>query len=154
MVLLIAVAGQAAGIISGKVVHIADGDTVTILTSGNQQVKIRLYGIDCPEKRQAYGNRARQTVAAMIAGKDVRVRNMGVDRYGRVLGMITGPGGEDVNRALIRQGMAWVYTQYCKAQECGTWRTDEAESQAARRGLWADPQPTPPWQWRRANRRK
>lgn len=154
MVLLMAVAGQAAGIISGKVVHIADGDTVTLLTSGNRQVKIRLYGIDCPEKRQAYGNRARQAVAAMIAGKDVRVRNMGIDRYGRVLGMITGPAGQDVNGAIIQQGMAWVYTRYCKAPECRAWRRVEAEAQAVKRGLWADPHAVAPWEWRRANRRK
>ncbi|WP_165078066.1 MULTISPECIES: thermonuclease family protein [unclassified Desulfovibrio] len=152
--LVMALTVQAAEILSGKVVHIADGDTVTILTGGNRQVKIRLYGIDCPEKRQAYGNRARQAIAEMIAGKEVRVRSMGVDRYGRVLGLITGPGGEDVNRAMIRQGMAWVYTHYCKAPECKRWRIDEVEAQAAKLGLWADPHAMPPWDWRRANRRR
>lgn len=125
---------QAAGTITGKVVRVADGDTVTVLTPDRQQIKVRLYGIDCPEKRQAYGNRSRQAVASMIAGKTVRVRSMGVDR------------------ALVRQGMAWVYTRYCKAPECRTWHRDEAEAQAARRGLWADPHATPPWEWRRANR--
>jgi len=143
---------QAAGTITGKVVRVADGDTVTVLTPDRQQIKVRLYGIDCPEKRQAYGNRSRQAVASMIAGKTVRVRSMGVDRYGRTLGFIAGPDGEDVNRALVRQGMAWVYTRYCKAPECRTWHRDEAEAQAARRGLWADPHATPPWEWRRANR--
>lgn len=150
---LLAATGLAAETIAGKVVHVADGDTVTVLTPARQQIKVRLYGIDCPEKRQSYGNRARQAVAAMVVGKEVRVRNMGVDRYGRVLGLITGPAGEDVNRALVRQGMAWVYTRYCKAPQCRTWHNDEAEAQAARRGLWADPHAMPPWEWRRANRR-
>lgn len=152
VLLLLPVTGQAAEVITGKVVHVADGDTVTVLTSGHRQIRVRLYGIDCPEKRQAYGNRARQAVVALVAGKTVQVRSMGADRYGRLLGLITGPDGGDVNRVLVQQGMAWVYTRYCKAPQCRTWQRDEADAQAARRGLWADPHAMPPWEWRRLTR--
>lgn len=154
LVLALFVGQAVADTITGKVVRVADGDTITLLTTDHRQLKVRLYGIDCPEKRQAYGNRARQAVAEMTAGKIVRVESMGVDRYGRVLGLIAGTGGEDVNRSLVRQGMAWVYTRYCKVPQCREWIQDEAEARAAGRGLWADPFAMPPWEWRRSHRRR
>lgn len=91
----------AAQVIEGKVVGISDGDTITVLTDEKRQVKIRLYGVDCPESKQAYGTRARQSSSGHVFGKRVRVEVADTDRYGRTVGIVTGPDGTVLNRALI-----------------------------------------------------
>ena len=135
--------------LSGRVVGVADGDTITVLTSDKQRIKIRLYGIDCPEKRQAYGDRARDFTGAVVFGQDVRVEVLGRDRYGRTLGIVCGPDGRVLNRKLLVSGLAWVYVQYCKRPECMQWYDDEAAARSARRGLWKHGNPLPPWEWRK-----
>lgn len=137
---------------SGKVIHIADGDTITVLAEGHRQVKIRLYGIDCPEKRQAFGNRAKQHMGRLVGGQTVEVEDLGTDRYGRTLGIVRSPDGTNVNRQMIATGMAWVYRQYCTRPECGEWMRKEKEARAAGHGLWADPVAVPPWTWRKMQR--
>ena len=133
--------------LTGRVVNVADGDTVTILDANKRQNKIRLYGIDCPEKKQAFGQRARQFLAGMIAGKTVDISDMGPDRYGRTVGLIE-LDGISVNREMVKNGFAWVYRQYCKIPECRSWIQDEDMARNARLGLWQDWQPVPPWEWR------
>lgn len=135
--------------LSGLVVGVADGDTITVLTANKQQIKVRLYGIDCPEKRQAYGDRARDFVGSAVFGRDVRVEVLGRDRYGRTLGIVFGPDGRILNRELLVGGLAWVYKKYCKRPECAQWSDDEAAARSARRGLWKQENPLPPWQWRK-----
>jgi micrococcal nuclease len=105
--------------ITGKVVGVADGDTITVLQD-RTQYKIRLYGIDCPESGQDFGNRAKQFVSGMVYGKQVQVIQKDMDRYGRVVGMVY-VGNTCVNEEIVRAGLAWVYHRYCKDSFCQEW---------------------------------
>jgi len=132
-----------------KVVGITDGDKITVLRNNNQ-VKIRLYGIDTPEKGQAFGKKARQFTADRIFGEIVLVTPMNNDRYGRTVALVdlnddTGT----LNAALVLAGFAWVYRKYCKADFCTDWLTVEDVAKFSRHGLWTDPNPIPPWEYRR-----
>jgi endonuclease YncB( thermonuclease family) len=137
-------------VITGKVVSIADGDTITILDSSKTQHKIRLYGIDTPEKGQAFGNSAKKYTASLTAGKTVKVIAYDTDRYGRTVGVVM-VNGVNVNQSLIKAGYAWQYTQYCKESFCKDWLQLEREAKASLRGLWAD-DPIAPWDWRKDKR--
>ncbi len=132
----------------GRVVSITDGDTLTVLR-GQEQVKVRLYGIDAPERRQACGDRALQTMRELAHGRVVEVHEIGHDRYGRTVARIEVQ-GVDVGAEMIRRGMAWVYERYCKIPDCEAIRHAQADAQAARAGLWSDLSPIPPWEWRQA----
>lgn len=140
-----------AEVLKGRVVKVADGDTITILDNSNRQHKIRLYGIDAPEKRQAFGQKSRQTLAHMVGGQQVQVDVLDVDRYGRKVGVVL-VDDTNANAEMLRQGMAWVYTRYCKVSFCRQWQLMEQETARARRGLWIDPDPIPPWEWRKAQK--
>lgn len=118
LVLILSAPTFAAQVMEGKVVGVSDGDTITVLANEKRQVKVRLYGVDCPESRQAYGTRARQSTSGHVFGKHVRVEVADRDRYGRTVGIVTGPDGTVLNRALLMEGMAWLYTAYCKAPVC------------------------------------
>ena len=135
--------------LSGKVVAVADGDTLTVLVD-NRQVKVRLTEIDAPEKNQPFGTRSRQSLADMAFGRVVRVVTHGKDRYGRTLGRIY-VGQHDINAEQLRRGMAWVYDRYVSDRDL--YQIQE-EARAARRGLWHDQAPLPPWEWRAATRKK
>lgn len=138
--------------LTGKVIAIADGDTLTVLGGDNQQIKIRLAEIDTPESGQPYGSRARQALAALAFGKQARIVETDRDRYGRTVGRVY-VGGMDVNAELVRQGAAWVYRQYAKDPALFAL---EDEARTAKRGLWALPeaQQIPPWEWRKAGRQQ
>jgi len=127
---------------NGKVVGVADGDSITVLRD-REQVKVRLVDIDAPEKAQPFGNRSKQALAALVHGREVLVVERGKDRYQRVLGRVY-RGDLDVNAEQVRQGMAWVYRQYSKD---ATLLTIEADAKEQKRGLWHDPEPVPPWEW-------
>lgn len=150
--LLLSVPALAAQIIEGKVVGISDGDTITVLTDEKRQVKVRLYGVDCPESKQAFGTRARQSTSGHVFGKRVRVEVADTDRYGRTVGIVTTPNGTVLNRELLTEGMAWLYTAYCKAPICKEWRKEELAARRAKVGLWADANPIPPWEYRKSGR--
>lgn len=152
LALLLSFPAFAAQYIEGKVVGISDGDTITVLTDEKRQVKIRLYGVDCPESKQAFGTRARQSTSGHVFGKRVRVEVADTDRYGRTVGIVTAPDGTVLNRELLTEGMAWLYTAYCKAPVCKEWRKEELAARRAKVGLWADSSPTPPWEYRKAVR--
>jgi endonuclease YncB( thermonuclease family) len=129
---------------AGKVVSVHDGDTLTVLDASNVQHKVRLHGIDAPERRQPFGTKARERLAELTHGKSVRVLPVDRDRYGRTVARIEVE-GQDVNRQMIADGLAWHYTRYSKdAAMAGA----ERDARAARRGLWADAAPVPPWEWR------
>jgi micrococcal nuclease len=132
----------------GKVVGVTDGDTITVLQEKNP-IKVRLYGIDCPEKRQAFGTRAKQFTSDLVFGKMVDVETVDVDRYKRTVGIVRLPDGTVVNQEIIRAGYAWVYARYCKKSICLEWKTLESEAASEKRGLWKDEKPVPPWEWRR-----
>jgi endonuclease YncB( thermonuclease family) len=131
---------------TGKVVNVTDGDTVVVLRAGNIQEKIRLAEIDCPEKSQAFGQRAKQFTLDKAAQKNVTIEVRDHDRYGRTVGEVFLPDGKSLNRELVRNGYAWWYRQYSKDLSLGE---NEQEARSARRGLWSDPNPIPPWDFRR-----
>jgi endonuclease YncB( thermonuclease family) len=112
--------------------------------------RVRLYGIDCPEKAQPWGTRARQFTGDLAFGQTVTVRVRDIDRYGRVVGEVMLPDGRSLNRELVRAGLAWWYRQFAKHD--GELERVESEAQRARRGLWSDPRAMAPWEWRRARR--
>ena len=135
---------------SGKVVRVADGDTITVLR-GKEQVKVRLYGIDTPEMRQAYGNAAKKFTLNRVAGKTVEVEELDVDRYGRIVGWVT-LDSESVNRELVRDGYAWVYRKYCRHPVCSSLYQLESRARQGKLGLWKEKEPVAPWEWRKAQR--
>src|SRR5690606_9700080 len=139
---------DAAEALHGEVVAIADGDTLTLLTADETQHRIRLDQIDTPERGQPFGTRARQALADRAFRRHVEVRVRELDRYGRVVGEVF-VAGESVNRALVRDGFAWAYRHYLKDRE---YLELEQEAREARRGLWVDADPVPPWDWRRGVR--
>lgn len=130
---------------TGKVVAVADGDTVTVL-HGTEQVKVTLDGIDAPERKQPFGTRARQFVADSCFGKTVTVREMGEDRYGRTIGVIEFAGGESLNLQCVEAGFAWWYRRY--APDNRRLAAAEAAARSESLGLWADANPIAPWDWR------
>ncbi len=113
--------------------------------------RIRLHGIDCPEKRQAFGNRAKQFTSKLVFGNTVTVQVMDRDRYGRTVGVVLLPDGRSLNHELVRAGLAWMYRRYTNDQSLSDL---EEEARVARRGLWADRNPIPPWEWRSMRKRE
>lgn len=133
-----------AQVLEGKVVRVADGDTFTMLVA-KREIKIRLHGIDCPEKAQDFGNVAKTFLSDMVAGKVVRVEKMDTDRYGRTIGMVF-IGEKNVNEELLRAGLAWHYKYYDKNTE---WSLLEEAARKKKKGLWIDSNAMAPWEWRK-----
>jgi endonuclease YncB( thermonuclease family) len=131
----------------GQVVKIADGDTLTVLDGAHVQHKIRLAGIDAPEKSQAFGTQARNALAAKVFRQMVRVEITDKDRYNREVGRIF-YSGRFINAELVRDGFAWRYPQWDKS---GEFLEAEADARRHRRGLWADRNPVPPWEFRKSH---
>lgn len=127
---------------SAKVIKISDGDTITVL-SGKEQTKVRLYGIDAPEKKQDYGQRSKQFLASLIAGQVIEVEPKGKDRYKRTLGIIHHK-GQDINAQMVLNGYAWAYVKYSRI-----YVDQEKLARENKRGLWQSSDPTPPWVWRK-----
>jgi endonuclease YncB( thermonuclease family) len=134
--------------LTGKVVAISDGDTLTVLDDSKTQHKIRLAGIDAPEKAQAFGNRAREALGDKVFQQSVRVEVIDIDRYKREVGRIY-LGDRFINMEMVHDGLAWRYVQY---DEPGEFTAAETDAREHHRGLWADPHPMPPWEWRKAKR--
>lgn len=154
--LVLALTAAEAATLSGRVVGVHDGDTITVLDANRTQYKIRLAGIDAPESKQAFGNRSKQNLSDLVFGKDVAVEWDKRDRYQRVVGVVL-VDGHDVNLEQVRAGMAWWYRQYAKEQipdDRRLYELAENEARAAKRGLWADANPMPPWEWRRSQRKQ
>ena len=137
--------------LSGKVVAIADGDTFTLLNNENQQERVRMYGIDCPERGQDYGNVAKEKLSEFIFRRAVRIEEKGKDRYKRTLAVVYDEDNRCVNEEMLKSGLAWHYTEYDTNPQ---WTRFENAARKARLGLWAQPDPTPPWEWRKAKRMK
>jgi len=135
--------------ISGRVVGISDGDTLTVLDGSNTQHKVRLAAIDAPEKAQAFGQRAKQKLSELCYGKTASINVVTTDRYGRSVCDVD-CAGINANEVMVQSGFAWVYRKYDKGHE--HLYPLEEEARNARRGLWADPNPLAPWEWRRAKR--
>src|SRR3989442_2083465 len=127
---------------TGKVVGLSDGDTISVLREG-KAVKVRLHGVDTPEKARAFGTQGRKFTSDLAFQQTVTVEVRATDRYGRLVGEVLLPDGRSLNQELVRAGMAWWYRQYAPKET--TLAQLEADARAAKRGLWADASPVPPW---------
>ncbi|WOB11192.1 thermonuclease family protein [Piscinibacter gummiphilus] len=128
-----------------EVVGITDGDTLTVLSQQRKQTRCRLAGIDAPEKRQAFGSVSKQSLSDLAFRKVVEVNVIDRDRYGRSVCLIKRE-GVDLNLEQVRRGMAWVYLRYNRDR---LYRLAEEEARKERRGLWSEPVPVPPWEFRK-----
>jgi len=136
------------------VVGVSDGDTITMLDDGKTQHKVRLGGIDAPERGQAFGERSRQSLSALVFQKRVEARCHKKDRYGREVCAVF-VSLRDVGLEQIRLGMAWHYKEYQHEQTTQdrlVYRDEEESAKARRVGLWKDAKPVPPWEWRKTTR--
>jgi len=143
-----------AATLTGRTVRVTDGDTIIILSEGNVQHKIRLQGIDAPERGQPFGTKAKNNLAAMIAGKAVSVDYNKLDRYGRIVGIVF-LNGKDICLEQIRAGLAWHYKKYQDEQSAAdrkSYARAEVLAKQEMRGLWSEPSPIPPWDWRHGPR--
>lgn len=132
-----------------QVIGIADGDTLTLLVD-RTPLKIRLANIDAPEKRQAFGQRSKQSLSDLCYGKDATYQAQTIDKYRRTVAVVT-CGGIEANRTQVERGFAWVYPKYNKDS---TLPAVEDAARAGRRGLWVDKEQLPPWEWRKALKAK
>lgn len=135
----------------GTVVGLADGDTVTVLDASRTQYRIRLAGIDAPEKKQNFGSRSRQSLSELIFQKPVRVEYTKTDRYGRIIGEVL-VNNIDASLEQIKRGMAWHYKAYEREQspvDRALYAQSETDARQAGRGLWQDTSPIPPWKFRK-----
>lgn len=130
------------------VTGVIDGDTIEVLHNGTPE-RIRLSQIDCPEKSQAYGTRAKEATSSLVFGKHVQVDSHGHDRYGRTIADIHTDDGTDLNKKLVELGLAWQYLRYSQSKDLAG---EESNARSSHRGLWADNDPVPPWQYRQARR--
>ena len=136
----------------GKVTKVMDGDTLQV-KKGKKLIKIRLYGVDCPEKGQHYGAEATKFATQLCLNKKVRVETIHTDQYGRTVGLLSA-GRKMLNRELIRAGYAWVYPAYCKKQPlCTNLSKLEEKAKKKKRGLWEQKRPTAPWVWRQKKKK-
>jgi len=135
--------------LTGKVLYISDGDTLKILTGSSKKMRIRLAGIDTPEKGQPYGKEAKQALSVLTLQKQVTIDVQTIDRYGRMVGLVYVQ-GLNVNSELVRQGMAWVYRRYTNDEKLYAL---EAKAKKEKRGLWSSNNFIEPWLWRRGERK-
>ena len=135
----------------GKIVSVADGDTVTLLTQEGP-LKVRLYGIDCPESGQSFGQEAADYVSEVALFEEVKLQVLNTDRYGRSVALVALPDGRLLNELLLDEGLAWVYPDYCKDPRCAGWLLKEQLAKARGKGLWSEKDPLPPWKWRQKNK--
>lgn len=139
--------------LKGKVVGIADGDTFTLLTEDTQRVRVRLYGIDCPESKQDYGNVAKQFASDLIFKKNVYVTDKGMDKYGRTLGVVyIMPDSICLNIELLKAGLAWHYSYFDRNNPA--WDELEQNAKKEKKGLWQMGNAVAPWNYRKENAAK
>lgn len=141
---------------TGTVVGVSDGDTIKVLDGGRRQHRVRLAGIDAPEKAQAFGQRSKQSLSDLVYGRQVTIDTRKDDRYGREVGKVL-VDGRDVNLEQLRRGMAWHYKAYEReqsAEDRAFYAAAEDRAREAKLGLWADPHAMAPWDFRRAHSAK
>jgi endonuclease YncB( thermonuclease family) len=134
--------------ITGKVVRISDGDTFELLFENGFKTKVRLNGIDCPEKKQPFSKRAKQALSDFIYDKEVLVEYDSKDGYGRVIGTVYA-NSLNVNREMVRKGLAWHFKKYSDDQVLSSL---EQEARKNKIGLWQEPNPVAPWDYRKSKK--
>ncbi len=137
-------------IIKGKVIKIADGDSFTLLTENKKQIKIRMYGIDAPERKQAFYQKAKNNLARYIFKKKVTIQIKSTDQYQRIVGVVFLNDTLNINLQMIKDGYAWHYKKYSTDQ---VMAKAEKEAKQNKLGLWKENHPLPPWEWRRMKRK-
>jgi micrococcal nuclease len=144
--------------VEGKVTRVSDGDSIIVETAEETKLRTRLYGIDAPEVRQGkkigqpFGEDAKRALSGMILGKKVRLEIIDVDRYRRMVGIVY-LDGKNVNEEMVRLGLAWAYRRYLDAPYASEFIGAEEEAREKGLGLWQEPNPVPPWEFRRRTRR-
>ena len=141
-----------------RLANLADGDSFELEDAKKRKVKVRLYGVDAPEGKQAFGNVSRNNLLKLLEGRKLLIRTMYKDDYKRTVAIVYysqngKPDELSINQLQVQAGMAWVYDSFCTSSVCNTWKLEEAMAQKARLGLWRDDSPIPPWHWRRSNPR-
>jgi len=134
---------------SGKVVGVKDGDTIEMMIN-NKRVVVRLEGIDCPEKGQAFGNKAKSFTSDLVFGKEVSVNITSYDRFKRAIAVVYMSGNKVLNEELLKAGMAWHFKKY---NQDAVWARLETKARKSKIGLWSDPNPVPPWEFRKSRRK-
>lgn len=163
--LLFAFSQAAAASLTGQVVGVSDGDTITVLDADHQSFKIRLSGIDAPEKKQPFGQRSKQHLSDLVYGRTVDVIWHKRDRYRRIVGQVmvappscpapACPKTTDAGLRQVEAGMAWWYRKYSREQageDAAAYERAEDLARSRRQGLWSEPNPVAPWEWRKARR--
>ncbi len=137
--------------LNGYVVGVSDGDTIKVIDSGRKQHRVRLWGIDAPESRQAFGQKSKQYLSQMVFNKNVRIEYREKDKYGRILGTVY-VDGENVNLKMVQAGLAWHYVYFAPEEKA----LADAEKMARKNnlGLWSDKGAVPPWDFRRSGRKR
>ncbi len=133
---------------AARVVGVSDGDTITVL-DGRSEVRVRLNGIDCPERGQPFASEAKELTSELAFGRDVTVEPHGTDRYGRTIADVRLPDGHVLNRELVAAGMAWHYARFSDDDALAAL---ERRARKARLGIWSDPRPVAPWELRQSRR--
>lgn len=149
------VSAACAAPLAGRVVAIADGDTLTLLDATNTQHKIRLAGIDSPEKNQPFGRYCKKSLSDLAYDQVATIESSKLDRYGRVIGKVL-VDNRDLNLEQIRRGCGWHYKKYQNQQRLDdrlSYNSAEDSARTNRVGLWSDNAPVPPWEWRKSRRK-
>jgi micrococcal nuclease len=133
-------------VFSADVVRVIDGDTLEVRRQG-RILRVRLYGIDAPEWQQEFSHQAKKFLRQRVKGQRVELQPKDWDKYGRLVAMVY-VDGSLLNEELLKEGLAWVHIYFCKEPICGKWRHLEEEARMARRGLWKNDHPVPPWKWK------
>jgi endonuclease YncB( thermonuclease family) len=137
--------------IHGRITGVVDGDTINVLIQAKQQIRVRLAFIDAPEKGQPFGQRAKQAMSELVFGKDVKLRPHTIDRHGRLVARVL-IDNQDAGLELLKHGLCWVYEKYvgeASAEIRTSYHDAQDTAQSGRVGLWQDPEPIPPWEWRK-----
>lgn len=140
-------------VITAKVIAVKDGDTIEVLYNG-KPLRIRLAHIDCPEIRnnQPFGKDAKKLASELCYGQEVQVINEGeVDRYGRLIAVIINSSKQNLNKEMVRAGLAWHYKKY---SDDSSYAMLELEARKNKRGIWKEKNATPPWEWRNGKKKK
>lgn len=132
-------------------IRILDGDTFSTIISNGDRIKIRLYGVDCPEKDQPRGQEATNLSFQFLSSK-IKLYPESIDRYGRTVAIVTQNNGISLQESLLLAGLAWVDDRFCKQAMCNDWRNIQTIAKASKRGLWSEHNPLSPWDWRKGRK--
>jgi len=132
------------------VVGVTDGNTIRVMQA-HREVKVRLYGIDCPERGQPFTRKAKQFTPDMVFGKMVEIHRMDTDRYGRTVAVVA-VDKQLLNEELVKAGLAWAYDFHCSKPICESWKSFQLRARFEKNGLWGERNSVPPWEFRKKRR--